>query len=91
MKKRILIILTLLVLFGQWANLEHAYHEHSHGEICEYCLSAQPLDHAVVDSANSFTLAKGANTLQTGFKESTPIFNIRYYSSRAPPRSIQTI
>jgi len=91
MKRRILIILALLVLFGQWANLEHAYHEHTHGEICEYCLSAQPFDHAAVDSANTFTLAAVAHLPETGYIESTPRLNIRYFSSRAPPRSIQTI
>ena len=91
MKRRLLIILAFLVLFGQWANIEHAYHDHIDGGVCEYCLSAQPLDHSLVDCTHAFIVAKTSYLHDAGFNDSTPIITVRYYSSRAPPHSIQII
>lgn len=55
MRKPLIILLTLLSLLSQWAWVEHAYHEHDAGEICEICLLGHAQAHAAVPSTLPLT------------------------------------
>lgn len=88
MKRLPLIFITLIILFGQWGSLEHVYHDHKSGEACDYCLKAQPLDHAVTSAfqlgISNAPVHPGVEEVQAFISRST----IYYYSVRAPPRFI---
>ena len=88
MKRLYIISLTLLLLLSQLGAIDHAFHEHSPDEACEYCIAAKALDHAV---GNSFLISAFA------VDSATPIYNtsntvssvaIHYYRGRAPPHYI---
>jgi len=88
MKQLHLIFLTLFLLLGQWSSLEHDYHDHESGEICDYCLNAQPLDHAVTNSVELGISNEPTHQQDELAQEFISKSNIRYYSVRAPPRFI---
>ena len=81
-------IFALILLLGQWGSFDHAYHQHDSGEACDYCLSAQALDHAITP-AMPFVFAPSFQQFQP-----EPIWkhisnsSVRYYAVRAPPRFI---
>ena len=88
MKLLHLIFLTLVLLFAQGSSLDHIYHDHKNGEVCDYCLSAHPLDHAVTTSIQSFLSIKKLQWQAEPAKVFITESNIRYYAVRAPPRFI---
>lgn len=51
MRTPLLILLTLFSLLSQWAWIEHAYHGHDSGEICEICLIGQAQTHGAMPAA----------------------------------------
>lgn len=88
MKRLHFIILSAFLLFSQWGSIDHVYHVHTAGEVCDYCISAQPLGHAVSDSAKTIvvvkqTFAQPELTQAPISKSFTP-----GYAARAPPRYI---
>jgi len=88
MKRLHLIFLILVLLFSQGSSLDHIYHDHKNGEVCDYCLSAQPLDHAVTTSIQPFLSIKKPQWQAEPAKLFITKSNIRYYAVRAPPRFI---
>ena len=51
MRKPLIILLTLFSLLTQWAWVEHIYHDHDAGEMCEVCLIGQAQSHAAIPPA----------------------------------------
>ena len=79
------ITLAFIILLSQLGSIEHVYHEHDSGEACEYCLSAQPLDMAVLGAE----IITPAHSLTFQLKQPTLSFIaescFNHYSARAPP------
>lgn len=88
MKRLHFIILTAILLLSQWGSIDHVYHEHIAGEVCDFCISAQPLDNAVSSSFQSTPLAKQTQKPVVLAQELTSKSIARYYAARAPPRLI---
>lgn len=88
MKKLHLIILTVTLLLSQWGSIDHLYHAHKAGEVCDYCISAQPLEHAVSGTAQSVVVVKEKPVLPEQSQTSSATTYTRYYAARAPPRFI---
>ena len=81
-------VFVLLILLAQWGSLNHAYHVHESGDVCDYCLSAQALDH-VITSTIQFVFASSFQQFQSEqMREDASIQSVRYYAVRAPPRFI---
>ena len=83
-----LIILTVTLLLSQWGTIDHVYHEHTAGEVCDYCVSAKSFDHAVTSSVQTTTVFKQTQQANMLAQASTSQSVTRYYSARAPPRFI---
>lgn len=88
MKRLHFIILTAFLLLSQWGSIDHVYHAHKAGEVCDYCISAQSLDHAVSHAAKTVVVVKQTfiqpELTQASITQSfTP-----HYAARAPPRFI---
>lgn len=88
MKHLHLIILAVTLLLSQWGSIDHVYHDHKSGEVCDYCLSAQPLDEAVTSSFQSTPLIKQTQRPEVLAQESISKSVTRCYAVRAPPRFI---
>ncbi len=88
MKRLYIITLTFIILLSQLGVIEHTYHKHTPDETCEYCLSAQPLDSAVLtaDFIFPFTHPFSLTSQSTLILFTQPHFN--HYSARAPPHII---
>ena len=80
--------LALLLLLGQWGSFDHLHHAHDSGEVCDYCLQAQGLDHAVVPVTQHIAVKFSHQSQPAQVYASTSDSPLRYYSVRAPPRSI---
>lgn len=78
-------LFALIILLGQWGGIDHAYHEHDTGEVCDFCLSAQALDNAITP-ALQFVFTPSFHQFQPelvlGYVSKN---NARYYAARAPP------
>lgn len=88
MKRQYILIFAVILLLTQWGSLGHDFHIHDSAESCDYCLSAQALDHAVTPAVQKYfdhsfhyfyTESVFVSANNTGF---------RHYSARAPPRFI---
>jgi len=88
MKRLYLISLTLVLLLAQLGSLEHVYHEHNNSEVCDYCLSAQPLDHAVTTPVQSFLSQNNPQWYDGAVTVFITVSDIQYYAARAPPQFI---
>ena len=88
MKRLHLIILTLTLLLSQWGVIDHVYHEHVAGDVCDYCVSAKSFDHAVTSSFQTTALIFQTQRAEVLVQASTPKSVSRYYAVRAPPRLI---
>ena len=88
MKRLHFTILAITLLLSQWGSIDHLYHAHQSGEVCDYCVSAQPLENAVNSGESSIVVVKAtsvqADQTQTTYAESFT----RHYAARAPPRLI---
>jgi len=88
MKRLHFIFITLFLILGQWSSLEHVYHDHTAGEVCDYCLSIKPLEHIAVNSIQpniSKNIPQWQGVLTTQFMMKS---SISYFAIRAPPRFI---
>lgn len=88
MKRLHFIILATTLLLSQWGSIDHAFHAHQVGEVCDYCISAKALDHTVSSEIKDAVVVKQtfiqAELAQTSISKSfTP-----HYAARAPPRFI---
>lgn len=88
MKHLHLIVLTVTLLLSQWGTIDHVYQEHTAGEVCDFCISAKSLDHAVTSSSQSIALIKQMQRPEILAQASTSKSVTRYYAVRAPPRFI---
>lgn len=88
MKHLHLIVLTVSLLLSQWGTIDHVYHEHTAGEVCDFCISAKSFDHAVTSSSQSIALIKQMQRPVILAQVSTSKSVTRYYAVRAPPRFI---
>jgi len=78
----------ITLLLSQWGVIDHAFHEHIAGEVCDYCLSAKSFDDTI--PALEQTVAPGVQSqnpevLLQVVKSKTLS---HYYSVRAPPQFI---
>ena len=82
------IILTVTLLLSQLGSLEHAYSEHKAGEVCDYCVSAPSLDHAISGSI-AFNFSNNPSQQHNELTQtSLSAKTLRFYAARAPPRLI---
>ena len=88
MKRLNLIILTVTLLLSQMGMLDHVYSEHDSGEVCDYCLSAPSLDHAITSSVQTDFSNNASQQHNELTQESLSANAIRFYAARAPPRLI---
>lgn len=88
MKRLHFIILTVTLLLSQWGSIDHAYHAHKSGEVCDYCIGAQSLDHAVISTVQSIAVVKQTPVQEEQNQTSLTKTFTRYYAARAPPRFI---
>ena len=88
MKRLYLAVFLVVLLLTQLGSLGHDYHIHDSGDVCEYCISAQGLDHVITPAVSSVTVPT-SHYLQTEISR-VVIFNsvLRGYAARAPPRFI---
>ena len=88
MKRLHLIILTVTLLLSQWGMIDHVYHEHVAGEVCDFCISAKSFDHVVTSSFQATTITQQTQEPEVLVQEATSNSSNRYYATRAPPRLI---
>ena len=88
MKSLHIIVLAFTLLLSQWGTIDHVYHEHTAGEVCDFCISAKSFDHAVTSSSQYLALIKQVQSPEILAQASTSKTVIRHYSVRAPPRFI---
>lgn len=82
------IILAVTLLLSQLGSVEHAYSEHKTGEVCDYCVSAPSLDHAISGSS-SFNFSNNTSQQYSELTQTSLATKaIRFYAARAPPRLI---
>lgn len=86
MKRFNFVFLSAILLLSQWGSFDHVYHEHVAGEVCDYCISAQPLEHAVTSAVQTVNLTQQTQRLEILTQESASKSVTRYYAVRAPPR-----
>lgn len=88
MKRLYFTVFAITLLLSQWGSIDHLFHAHQSGEVCDYCVSAQSLENAVSSGEHSIAVVK-ATTVQ---EEQTQIVYAesftRHYAARAPPRLI---
>ena len=87
MKRLHLIILAITLLLSQMSMLDHAYSEHA-GEVCDYCISAPSLDHALSNTLKTNFSNNATQLLAELAQSSHLISTLRFYTARAPPRLI---
>lgn len=88
MKRLHLIIFTITLLLSQWGSIDHVYHDHIAGEVCDFCITAKSFDNAVTSSFQATTLTKQTQQVDILLQASISQSVTRYYSVRAPPRLI---
>ena len=88
MKHLHLIVLTVTLLLSQWGTIDHVYHEHIAGDVCDYCVSAKSFDHAATSSFQTTRVIKQTQRAEVLVQASIAKSVSRYYSVRAPPRLI---
>lgn len=89
MKRLHFLILSVTLLLSQWGSIDHLYHAHTSGEVCDYCISVQPLEHAVSSMVQSIAVAKKTTAEEEQPQIAHAKSFTRHYIARAPPRLIQ--
>ena len=88
MKRLYIITFAITLLLSQWGTIDHVYHEHTAGEVCDYCLSAPSLDNALSYNHN---IDFSKNTVQSHNEITLELLitsTVRIYAARAPPRLV---
>lgn len=85
MKRLCMITLSLVLLLSQWGSLAHAYHVHKPGDVCDYCLSAHPLDHSITATVQTVSLNSSPELHDELLQDLTAASHVSYYTARAPP------
>ena len=88
MKRLHFTIITITLLLSQWGVIEHAFHEHVAGEVCEYCLTAKSFDDIVLSSDQAVVPAIQSQISEVLFQAAKSETFSHYYSIRAPPQFI---
>lgn len=88
MKRLFLTLLALFIILSQQGSLEHAYHDHEAGEVCDYCLSSKSLDHIAVSSIQPIVHTYGLQWQNEFALQVIHKSHISYFAVRAPPRFI---
>lgn len=78
------LFLTLFVV-GQWELIEHVYEDHPDETLCELCLAANSLDHAIHSQSAELQLEVQAQSGETIATTPYAQAHVRYYAARAPP------
>ena len=86
MRQLLLTLLAVITLLSQWGWVEHAYHNHDPGKICEVCLSANAHGHALTPSLPQLPTVSGFIISQQPLQQALVQRSVRYYPTRAPPR-----
>jgi hypothetical protein len=86
MKRLHYIFLIFFLVLGQWGSLDHDHYDHEASEICDYCLNAQSLDHAVATSTQPVIPTGDTQCSDEPAVELIDKYTIHYYVARAPPR-----
>lgn len=81
-------IFVLFLLLAQWGSFDHAYHMHDSGDVCDYCLTAQALDHAATPTIQLVFVPSYHLTRAEQAWGYVSINRARYFEARAPPRFI---
>lgn len=88
MKSLNLLVLAITLLLSQLGTLDHVYSEHQSGEVCDYCISAPSLDHAITNSVQTHFSNNASQQHNEQTQETLSASAIRFYAARAPPRLI---
>lgn len=88
MNRQLIIVLTLFLVLTQWGSLEHAYHDHSAGEACDYCSTSKSLDHIVLASSESVVHTVGFQWHDELISQDFYKAHVNYFTARAPPHTI---
>lgn len=88
MKRLYIITLAITLLLSQWGSIDHVYHEHTAGEVCDFCLTAKSFEDAVEGSSLNIALIKQVQRAEILVQASVSKSTTRYYAVRAPPRLI---
>ncbi|MCW8919361.1 MAG: hypothetical protein OQL08_11185 [Gammaproteobacteria bacterium] len=87
MRHSLITLLAVITLLSQWGWLEHGYHDHESGEVCELCVSAA--GHVAILPGTTQPLP----LTHTSLEPPTPLVSLlsaapRFYPTRAPPLSL---
>jgi len=88
MKRQYIPIFVLLLLLTQLGSLGHDYHIHDSAETCDYCLSAQALDHSVTPELQGFLEHSIYLILTEKVLQKVTTGGFYNYTARAPPHFI---
>lgn len=88
MKRLHLIIIMVTLLLSQWGMIDHAFHEHNAGEVCDYCITAKAVDDAVTSSEKIVVSDKQNQNPDVLLQASNFKTTRHFYSVRAPPQFI---
>ena len=84
MRQTLITLLLLVTLLSQWGLIEHGYHSHDPGEVCEVCVSAS--GHvAITASAAQLPESQGVEFIAPALSSPLTAATPRYYATRAPP------
>jgi len=86
MKRLHFIVIMVTLLLSQWGTIEHAFHKHDAGEVCDYCISAKSFNHALTSSVQLFVPEIQKQNPEVPVLESHLKTTRHFYSVRAPPR-----
>ena len=85
MRRSLITLLIAITLLSQWGWVEHGYHSHDSGDVCEVCVNAS--GHvALMPTAPQLPHQHGSELPVAAFYHSFNPATPRYYTSRAPPR-----
>lgn len=78
----------ITLLLSQWGVIDHSFHEHVAGEVCDYCISAKSFDDAITSTEQKFVAHKANQNPVVLLKTADTKTTSYFYSVRAPPRLI---
>ena len=84
MRHILITLLLVLTLLSQWSWVEHGYHEHEEGEICELCINASG-NAALTSTKIELSNNPNIHVRFVGELDISVLNHPRFYASRAPP------